>query len=96
MLIRAMGHANPPFGKGERGRGHAVPGRHPSTISLFVGPIDAIRTLRTLPLNKLGRARHRKQFSQTANAKIPRVDHDFHVNKIPMSPLLKVAAVKTW
>ena len=32
MLIRALGHANPPLGRGERGRSRAVPGRHPSTI----------------------------------------------------------------
>ena len=32
-----------------------------------------------------GRARHRKRFSRTANARYPRVDHDFHVNKIPIA-----------
>jgi hypothetical protein len=54
----------------------------PFDDSLFVGTIDGIRILRALPLNKL-RKSSPPWFSRTANAK-DRVDHDFHVNKIPI------------
>ncbi len=44
----------------------------------------AIRILRALPLNKLRKSPPLQTVSRTANAKDPRIDHDFHVNKIPI------------
>src|SRR5262245_58549529 len=35
-------------------------------------------------------------FREPRMQRIPRVDHDFHVNKIPIVPLLRVAALRTW
>jgi hypothetical protein len=50
MMMRALGHAGPTAGGGERGRGRAVPS---IDDSLFVGTVDGIRILRALPLNEL-------------------------------------------
>jgi hypothetical protein len=63
MLIRALGHANLPLGRGERG------GAVPFAVAIHRRfRRDTHLELRALPLNKRGRARHRKQFSRTAKA----------------------------
>src|SRR5215510_2594056 len=79
MLIRSLRHASPRLGRGEREE--AVP----FDDSLFVGTIDGIRILRALPLNKLRKSPPPQTVFANRECKIPRVDHDFYVNKIPIT-----------
>jgi hypothetical protein len=86
MLMRALGHADPTAWEGASAE-EAVP--FPVAIhrrfALFVGTIDGIRILRALPLNKLRKSPPPQTVFANRECKIPRVDHDFHVNKIPIT-----------
>ena len=87
MLIRALRHANPPLPRLEVASAEeAVP-----------FPVDIHRPIRSLSVLSTGYALEGASFEQaaeepaTANGfreprmqRIPRVDHDFHVNKIPI------------
>jgi hypothetical protein len=84
MLIRALGHADPPLGRGERGRGRAFPVAIHRRFALC-------RYYRQDTHLEGASFEHAAEELATANGfreprmqRIPCVDHDFHVNKIPI------------